>query len=612
MNKNIKLIQNLRDCAELAQASYFYFDLLKDSNGNPRKIYELDSGSKEIKDEKYPRGYKEIQVNLEHIVSKKYQGQEVLVNLEQGNDIFTTMTNKATDFFNSDKLNGEFGEMQVKHFFERYDLICHIPDSHSGFSATIFYDKLNANYIIAFRGTNDYKDVFADMQLAISGIAISQVVNLQNLIVNMLGHIYAHYSSQSNIDSHNISSNSSNANKQNLTVLKEYFLQHNIQIILTGHSLGGHLAQVCCVAYPLAIKELYTYNSPGLGGIIESALVIFLRVIRIIWKFLCYLFNSIAKLFNLNGFTRKTIDANLAKSGCKENTDDIIRVMEVNKDKEIFGELGINAKKAQRGENLGIEIHHIESVSVNIQDDDSFAYSLQQLIEPTISIITDLGIRLGLNINDKLDYKNTEVLHLINLGYSNHSILSLTQHLYFYAYLLGLDFNANRYANINIANTLDNLNEFMQWIKNSLRKAIKQTKKVNIKRNKVLKSNTKKAKTIYPLDYLLGEISYIAYNKDDKGIQKFDKDKQIDIITQLQESKIYTKILDRDCFDDLTNKQCNVADIRAFMKCQPFIVIDENNQEILQENNMTTLFLYKDFTNITNQILNSYKQSEIV
>ena len=49
-------INNLRDYAELAQASYFYFDLLKDSNGNHRKIYELDSVGKEIKDKNYPRG----------------------------------------------------------------------------------------------------------------------------------------------------------------------------------------------------------------------------------------------------------------------------------------------------------------------------------------------------------------------------------------------------------------------------------------------------------------------------------------------------------------------------------------------------------------------------
>lgn len=58
----------------MTQSSYFYFDLLKDSGGIPRKIYELDSNGNKIKDESYPRGYKEIEITLEHIVNKKYQG----------------------------------------------------------------------------------------------------------------------------------------------------------------------------------------------------------------------------------------------------------------------------------------------------------------------------------------------------------------------------------------------------------------------------------------------------------------------------------------------------------------------------------------------------------
>ena len=60
-------INDLKDYAELAQASYFNFEFM----GN-RKIYELDSNSNKIKDESYPRGYKEIEITLEHIVSQKY------------------------------------------------------------------------------------------------------------------------------------------------------------------------------------------------------------------------------------------------------------------------------------------------------------------------------------------------------------------------------------------------------------------------------------------------------------------------------------------------------------------------------------------------------------
>ena len=107
-------INNLRDYAELAQASYFNFEFM----GN-RKIYELDSNNNKIKDESYPRGYKEIEITLEHIVSQKHKGQEVLVNLQQDDDIFTKMRNDANEAFNFDKLNGEFSEIQAKNFAKR-------------------------------------------------------------------------------------------------------------------------------------------------------------------------------------------------------------------------------------------------------------------------------------------------------------------------------------------------------------------------------------------------------------------------------------------------------------------------------------------------------------
>lgn len=53
-------ISNLKDYAELAQASYF--DLLKDYNNIPRKIYKLDSNKEKIKDDSSPRGYKKYKL----------------------------------------------------------------------------------------------------------------------------------------------------------------------------------------------------------------------------------------------------------------------------------------------------------------------------------------------------------------------------------------------------------------------------------------------------------------------------------------------------------------------------------------------------------------------
>lgn len=169
---NKQRIKKIRDYAELAQASYFYFDLLKDSNGIPRKIYELDSNGNKIKDEKYPRGYKEMEVTLEHIVNKKYQGQEVLINLQQGDDIFTEMKNSAKEVFNFDKLNGEFGKIQAKRFFEKYDLLKHCPNTHSGFSATLFQNKETKEYTLAIRGTEfkleQIKDLINDYYIGIN------------------------------------------------------------------------------------------------------------------------------------------------------------------------------------------------------------------------------------------------------------------------------------------------------------------------------------------------------------------------------------------------------------------------------------------------------------
>ena len=65
------------------------------------------------------------------------------------------------------KLKGDFTPTQTKRFFERYELIHHIPNTLSGFSATIFYDISQQEYIIAFRGTElGVKDIISDTFLA--------------------------------------------------------------------------------------------------------------------------------------------------------------------------------------------------------------------------------------------------------------------------------------------------------------------------------------------------------------------------------------------------------------------------------------------------------------
>ena len=128
---NKEQIEKLKDNAELAWASYGYFDLVG-------KEFETKA-TKQVGREKNPT------ITLTDILNMDYKGYE---------------TSDST-FFNTHELKGDFSPTQAQQFFERYTLIGHIPDDKirhipydkRGFSATIFYDNINANYIISFRGT---------------------------------------------------------------------------------------------------------------------------------------------------------------------------------------------------------------------------------------------------------------------------------------------------------------------------------------------------------------------------------------------------------------------------------------------------------------------------
>ena len=234
---NKQRVKKIRDYAELAQVSYFYFDLLKDSNGIPRKIYELDSNGNKIKDEKYPRGYKEMEVTLEHIVNKKYQEQEVLVNFEKDDSIFAEMKNSAKEVFNFDKLNGEFGEIQAKRFFERYDLLIHQPNTESGFSATLFQNKETKEYTLAIRGTEfkleQIKDIINDYYIGTNNDDLDKVIEQYFDMLLFYEEIIKPLMQEKGV----------------------------MRINVVGHSLGGYLTQLFALSYSHIINEVYTYNT---------------------------------------------------------------------------------------------------------------------------------------------------------------------------------------------------------------------------------------------------------------------------------------------------------------------------------------------------------------
>ncbi|EAK1163180.1 hypothetical protein BED99_09440, partial [Campylobacter jejuni] len=75
--------------------------------------------------------------------------------------------------------NGEFGELQTKNFIQRYEVQFHQPNTTSGFSATLFYDKEKDEFIdefiVGFRGTetdnfiSSIQDIVQDITLSLNG-----------------------------------------------------------------------------------------------------------------------------------------------------------------------------------------------------------------------------------------------------------------------------------------------------------------------------------------------------------------------------------------------------------------------------------------------------------
>ena len=130
---NKQQIQKLRDNAELAMASYGYFHLIGKKIENDRKKYG-DKANEPI--------------TLHDILDSTYNNYIATEQDISGKDI------------EIGTLKGDMTPTQAKKFSERYELIHHIPNTTiSGFSATLFYDISQQEYIIAFRDTESTREI---------------------------------------------------------------------------------------------------------------------------------------------------------------------------------------------------------------------------------------------------------------------------------------------------------------------------------------------------------------------------------------------------------------------------------------------------------------------
>ena len=314
--------------------------------------------------------------------------------------------------------------LRTKAFVNRYELVHHIKNtSITGFSSTLFYDSKFKNYIIGFRGTetelNDL--VLADGMITFLGAGLSQIASMAILKSDMYDVIREHKLNLNPNDKSEVSN-----------------------LVLSGHSLGGHLAQSFAFLYTKDVKELYTFNAPGFGGIYASLLTIALRFVSFIAKAILKGVRWIARVLDPNGFVGKIASSIFNKIkgmfGFKDDNSTLKECVDTIKDNEkACKEVGdkkvsSNINKSSKGSHE-VEIHHCDSVRHKIYDkndeglfdasDDSGEDSLKrewnQLYEPSTSVISDLGFRYGLGAESldghlaEYDYKNTKKLHLINI-----------------------------------------------------------------------------------------------------------------------------------------------------------------------------------------------------
>lgn len=463
-----ELINNLRDYAELAQASYFNFMYINND--------EREMDSYKIGQNRFPKDKDNIE-NLEYTktLSKKYKDYFIY---DDSIALYPT-------------LNGEFGEIQAKNFAKKYEIKFHQPNTASGFSATLFYDKEKDKFVVGFRGTEGLwsMDTLADIGLTF-GKGDFQLNALKQFLLDIAPIL-------NKVDS------------------------------FIGHSLGGYLAviamQFCDTidrslntqfnAIKFMASQVYTFNSPAIDEIDNM------------------LMRALAAL----------LDKNI----------------------------------------------------------------MEQVLNPQkVYCVYDSG---GINIIASAQCGSHNRLPIYT-GKDSHSIIPLTQTLYFYSYLLELDANHNKVKDKSFSECIEYLNHFMKNIQIYTETFVLKNNATN--KNSSFGFNKNHPEKINHFEYSLSLIATIM--QETNGILEelgdnyyasykaptISQTKIIDFILKAQEKEKYILILDKNDFNkyrkdcSFINNQENLAHKIAIGEFRIFIVVYKDMKCLENINNITKIYGY--------------------
>ncbi|TLE07199.1 Mbeg1-like protein [Helicobacter bilis] len=264
-NADYKLTQKFLDYANVADASYALLHYINDTIQENKKTGEKEKGDKQklgsiyfnqdTNTEQISTYARAIEARFEQDTKgKEYKNKIQNVSKEidstqykdsNGCHIFNAEINKCQKLYPK-----ELSDRTI-NFTNRFKLLFHQPNTDSGFSATLFKDTkaefADSEYILAFRGTEDSKDIFeADVSLIGGVIPKKQYLDM----LDFYGEC-----------------------------IEKSYITESTPLIVVGHSLGGCLTQLFALSFATPthsniVKEIYTFNSSGAKKLDFNAVLI--------------------------------------------------------------------------------------------------------------------------------------------------------------------------------------------------------------------------------------------------------------------------------------------------------------------------------------------------